>query len=51
MGVANKEYTAIYYRSMVLKRQWRDNAKPAPKVCTNSRYESSGRSVGGAANY
>jgi len=49
--VANKEYTAICWRFMVLKRQWRDNAEPASNVCTNSSYESSGRSVDGAANY
>jgi len=49
--VANKEYAAIYLRSMVLKRQWRRTAEPAPNVCTNSSYESSGRSVGGAARY
>jgi len=33
---------------IVLKQRWRDNAGPAPNICTNSCNESSGRSVGSA---
>jgi len=36
---------------IILKQRWRDNADPAPNICTNSCNESSGRSVGSAANY
>jgi len=36
---------------IVLKQRWLDNAGPAPNICTNSCNESSGRSVGSAANY
>jgi hypothetical protein len=36
---------------MVLKRRWRDNAIHAPNVYNSSSYESSGISIGGAANY
>ena len=33
----------------VLKQGWRDNADPAPNVCTSSCNESGGRSGGYAA--
>jgi len=36
---------------MVLKHRLLDNVDPLPKVCTNSRCESSGRSVGGTTTY
>jgi len=36
---------------IVLKQRLRDNAGPAPNIWTNSCNESSGRSVGCAANY
>jgi hypothetical protein len=36
---------------MVIKRRRLCNADPVPIICTNSSYESSGRSVGGTATY
>jgi len=36
---------------IILKQRWRDNAGPAPNICSNSSKESSDRSVGIAANY
>ena len=51
INVGNKVSTAIYLWSQVLKQRWRNNAHPAPNICTNSCNESSGRLVGGAVNY
>jgi len=36
---------------IILKQIWHDNAYPAPNICTNSRSESSGKSIGSVANY
>jgi len=33
--VGNKFCTAIYTRLEVLEQRWRDNADPAPNICTN----------------
>jgi len=49
--MANKNFTAIYLWSPVLRQLWRDNATLAPNTCTNSCNESSGRSIGIAASY
>ena len=49
--VANKDCTAIYMCLQALNQRGRDNAHPASNVCTSSCNESSGRSVGCAANY
>jgi len=49
--VGNKDCTAIYTRLQVLEQRWRDNADPAPNICTNFCKESSDRSVGIAVNY
>jgi len=49
--VANKDCTAIYKWLQVLNQQCRDNTDLAPNLCTSSCNESSGRSVGCAANY
>ena len=49
--MANKDCTAIYAGLQVLNQRCRDNAHPAPTFCTSSCNESSGRSVGCAANY
>jgi len=49
--VANKDFTAIYLSSPVLKQRYRNNADPMPNFCTSSCNESSGRPVGSAANY
>jgi hypothetical protein len=49
--VANKDFTAIYLWSPVLRQLRRDNATLRPNTCTNSCNESSGRSIGIAASY
>ena len=49
--MANRDYTAIYFCLQTLNQRCRDNAHPASNLCTSSCNESSGRSVGCAANY
>jgi len=49
--VAIKDCCAIYSALTVLKQRCRDNAVPAPGLCTSSCNESRGRPVGNAANY
>jgi len=49
--MSNKDFTAIYSSSPVLKQRCRDNADPPPNLCTSSCNESSGRPVGSAGNY
>ena len=49
--MTKKDCTAIYVCLEALNQRRRDNAHPAPNLCTSSCNESSGRSVGCAANY